>query len=420
MNAPLPVEPAHSPFGGSVAARVLRCPASVGQVANVPAYLRRTSAYADRGKALHAAITLLLDEKETLESLFGQTIGNYVITSDDVETALRPAFAYVATLLDTPGAEYLNEHCVAFPTITGAFGTLDLLVRVNRVIHVIDLKFGVGVRVHVLTPDGDEDVLNGQLMFYAAAARHSRREFFGSIEDIVLTIVQPVSIEPGAEIVSSVTVTHAELDAFVAAYRAACEEALSPAPRLKRGTWCRFCPAKPICPAHTGPLLDLAQFTAPTLRDTLQAVLSVPAKEDYLKALARGLDLVDAVKDIRTALLDQAKAALENGDVVPGFALTAGRAERHWRNSEHVTIAALEGLGLARGDVIAEELRSPKQVEIRAKARGLKVPPELIVSQRSGVSLVRAENARLPVPGRDEIVRSFVQALDTLQGGKPR
>ena len=39
MNAPL--EPAHSPFGGSVAARVLRCPASVGLVEKVPAHLRK-------------------------------------------------------------------------------------------------------------------------------------------------------------------------------------------------------------------------------------------------------------------------------------------------------------------------------------------------------------------------------------------
>ena len=64
--------------------------------------------------------------------------------------------------------------------------------------------------------------------------------------------------------VSSVTVTHAELDEFIAVYRAACEEALSPSPRLERGDHCRFCPAKPICPAHTGPLLDLAQFEVPT------------------------------------------------------------------------------------------------------------------------------------------------------------
>ena len=59
MNAPL--EPAHSPFGGSVAARVLRCPASVGLVQKVPDYLRRSSAYAERGTALHAAMALLLE-----------------------------------------------------------------------------------------------------------------------------------------------------------------------------------------------------------------------------------------------------------------------------------------------------------------------------------------------------------------------
>ena len=35
MNAPL--KPAHSPFGGSVASRVLRCPASVGLLEKVPA-----------------------------------------------------------------------------------------------------------------------------------------------------------------------------------------------------------------------------------------------------------------------------------------------------------------------------------------------------------------------------------------------
>ena len=78
--------------------------------------------------------------------------------------------------------------------------------------------------------------------------------------------------------VSSVEVTHAELDEFIAAYRVACEEALSPAPRLERGTWCRFCPAKPICPAHTGPLLDLAQFEVPT-----PSASALPSKEAYLQ-----------------------------------------------------------------------------------------------------------------------------------------
>ena len=82
-------------------------------------------------------------------------------------------------------------------------------------------------------------------------------------------------------------------------------------------------------------------------------------------------------------------------------------------------IAALEGLGLSRDDMIAEAMRSPKQVELRAKARGLKIPPELIVSHRSGVSLVKSENAHAPVvPGRGEIVRSFSAALIAFKGGQ--
>jgi hypothetical protein len=408
-----PFEPAHSPFGGSVAARVLRCPASVGLVEKVPAHLRKSSAYAERGTACHAAMALLLDDPPlTLESLAGKTFDDYAITADDIENALKPVYAYVVAHLGAPEeVEFYLEQRVAFPTIAGAFGTVDLLVRSGPTIDVIDFKFGSGVRVLALTPDGDTDILNAQLLFYAAAARHSLPKFFAGVETINLTILQPQSIEPDAEMVSTVTVAHGELDEFIAVYRAACDTALSDAPHLERGDWCRFCAAKPICPAHTAPLLDLAQFSAPTLRDTLVASLAAPpAKAAYLELIAKGLDLIDAVKDLRATLHDQAKAALENGDLVPGYTLTAGRAERRWRDNESATLAALEGLGLTRDDIVAEEIRSPKQVEIRAKARGLKVQQDiqkLVISRRSGTSLVRCENARAPVPGRSELVRIF-------------
>jgi hypothetical protein len=401
-------DPAHSPFGGSVAARVLRCPASVGLAASVPAHLRKPSAYADRGAALHAAMALLLDDsgRHSLDSLVGKTLNNYVIARDDVENALRPAYAYVDALLNAPGAEFFLEQRVKFPTIAGAFGTCDLIVRIGSAVHIVDFKFGSGVRVLALYPDGDEDVINAQLLFYAAAARHSFPEFFAGVEDIALTILQPMSIELDAEMVSSVVVTRAELDAFIGIYRAACAEALAAAPRLERGAHCRFCPARPICPAHTSPLLDLAQFAMPT-----------PATGDYLALLAAGLDLLAAVKDIGKALHDQAKQALHAGGTVPGYALSARRAVRHWRD-EAAAAPTLISLGLARDDVLVETLRSPKQVEIRAKARGLRIPNEMIVSHPSGVALVRSENARAPVPGRSEIVRSFSAALEAFQGGR--
>ena len=277
---------------------------------------------------------------------------------------------------------------------------------------MIDFKFGVGVRVLALTPDGDTDVFNTQLLFYASAARHSLPDFFAGVDSIVLTIVQPMSVEIDAEMVSSVAVTHAELDAFIVAYRVACEEALAPAPRLQPGAHCRFCPARVVCcPAHTGSLLDLAQFVVPTPP-------RIPIDKDaYLRALAAGLDLVDAIKDIRTALHDQAKRALEQGDSVPGYTLSAGRAERHWRD-ENAAFAALQSAGFYYDDVMQAEMRSPKQVELRAKARGLEIPKELIGSHRSGVSLVRSENVRAPVLGRGELARTFSEALKAFQGGR--
>ena len=356
------IAPAHSPFGGSVATRVLRCPASVKLVANVPAHLRKTSVYADRGTACHTAMSRLIEGECSFDDLVGATIDSYAFTRDDVEDALRPAYTYVDALLSTPGAEYYLEQRVKFPAVADAFGTADLIVRIGNVIHVVDFKFGNGVSVRALYPEGDEDVINGQLLFYAAAARHSFPEFFAGVENVTLTIVQPQSAELDAEMISAVTVTPAELDAFITLYRAACAEALTSSARLERGAHCRFCAARPICPAHTAPLLDLAQFTAPT-----------PATGDYLALLAAGLELLDAVKDLGTALRDQAKQALHAGDVVPGYALSAGRAVRQWHD-EAAAAVTLINLGLTRDDVLAEELRSPRQVEIRAKARGLKVP----------------------------------------------
>ena len=148
MNAPL--APAHCPFGGSVAARVLHCPASVGLAEKVPAHLRKASAYADRGTALHKAMALLIENECSLAEIAGKKIDSYVIPLDDVENALRPVLAYVDALLDQPGAEYFLERRVVFPGIANTFGTADLIIRIGSTVDVIDFKFGAGVRVLAL------------------------------------------------------------------------------------------------------------------------------------------------------------------------------------------------------------------------------------------------------------------------------
>ena len=351
-------------------------------------------------------MAFLIEGERALDSLAGETIGEYTITRDDVENALRPALAHVNALLDQPGAEYYLERRVAFPTIETAFGTADLIVRINGVANIVDHKFGAGVRVVAR----DDDGVNPQLAFYAAAARHSLSQFFAGVERIVLTILQPQTIEQDAELASSTEATPAELDDFVVRYRAACEDALGPSPHRARGAWCRFCAAKPICPEHTGPLIDLAQFSPPT-------PAASPDREAYLQALADGLSLIDAIKELQTALHDQAKRALLEGWVVPGYvadrraaAIATGATSQRRSRRSFVLVSSAPICSTT-------SLRSPKQVELRAKARGLKIPQELIVSRPSGVSLCRAENARAPAPGRDEIVRGFAEALQAFQEG---
>ena len=67
MNAP---QPAHSPFGGSVATRVLRCPASVGLVCEGAGDLRKRVRLR---RARHARCTLrwrlLIEGERSLDSL---------------------------------------------------------------------------------------------------------------------------------------------------------------------------------------------------------------------------------------------------------------------------------------------------------------------------------------------------------------
>src|SRR5262249_47020845 len=155
--ANFPNPSAHSPFGGSVAARVLNCPASVDLARKVPAYLSKVSAYADRGTTLHAALAGLIDESEhSVERVVGKTFNAYTVTREAAEFALAPALAYGNSLLDAPGAEFFLEARLAFPTITGAFGTADLLVRNGNTINAVDFKFGSGVRVLALSPADDD------------------------------------------------------------------------------------------------------------------------------------------------------------------------------------------------------------------------------------------------------------------------
>ena len=97
---------------------------------------------------------------------------------DDCETAMPARVTNTqSALLDTPGAEYFLEQRVSTFRPSAALSGRQTNPRIGDTIYIIDFKFGP-VRVRVLYPDDDGDIPQPQLLFYAAAARHSLPNFF--------------------------------------------------------------------------------------------------------------------------------------------------------------------------------------------------------------------------------------------------
>ena len=151
MNAPL--EPAHSPFGGSVAARVLTLPGfrrprreGAGPSAQILGLCgaRHGAPCGNGASARRQSASLDEPRRQDVQRLHDHARRR--------RERFAAGLAYVEPLLDAPGAEFYLEQRVVFPTIAGAFGTADLIVRIGNTIHVVDFKFGAGVRVLALYP----------------------------------------------------------------------------------------------------------------------------------------------------------------------------------------------------------------------------------------------------------------------------
>ena len=178
----------------------------------------------------------LIERECSLDDLVGETIDDYTITSDDVENALRPVLAYVEALLDQPGAEYLprTPRRLSRPSPTPSAPPTSSSASATRSTSSISNSAPACASSRSTRTATRTSSTRSCCSTPRPRATRSPN-FLPASTTIVLTILQPQSIEPDAEMVSSVTVTHAELDEFIAVYRAACEEALSPSPRLERG-----------------------------------------------------------------------------------------------------------------------------------------------------------------------------------------
>ena len=361
--------------GGSTAKRVMNCPGSVALVQLAPP--SPSSTYADKGTLLHNLISEILDTDTDPVSLIGTNYEGQILDQEMIDEKLQPAL----DLLDTLDPEYKMrievETRVEFGKfLPGAFGSCDVLGRMGDVAYVIDWKFGDGIAV-----DAEE---NEQLMFYAAAAMRTPEAawVFKGATSIECVIIQP-------PVIRRWTTTPARIKAFEKDLKRAVKVSSLPDAKLNPGSHCKFCPAKPTCPAMTGAVDRALKVKLDAVDDTM------------LGAYANNAVLLQGWIDDLNALV---QTKIEKGYKIPGWKLVAKRGTRKWADAK-LAPDALKALGI---NPIKSELVSPAQAEKLLKKN---LPEGLTVSVSSGDTVAPESDPR---PAVLQIGQQLTAALSKL------
>lgn len=273
------------------------------------------------GTAAHSLAEHKLKKKLKLQS----TRPNTIYDNDEMEMYTDDYSDYVVEQY-TKAKRYdenvkvLIEQRLDFSCyVPEGFGTGDAVIVSKGKLHIIDLKYGLGVLVNAEK--------NPQMMLYALGAlRKYEKEY--EIKKVKLTIFQP-----RRENVTTWETTTAALKKWAnKILRPKAEMAYRGTEKYEPGAHCQFCKAAIKCRARAEEKLKLAkeEFKKPPLI-TDNEIESVLAK----------------IPDIKKWCDDIMEYALEkalNGKKWEGFKIVAGRGTRKYLNEEAV-VAALNKAG---------------------------------------------------------------------------
>ena len=304
----------HALLSASSAHRWLHCPPSAKLTAGVT---EAPSEAALQGTAAHALAEHKL--RRALKQQSKRPVSKY--EDDEMNTHTDDYVAYVLEQYEqakqtTPGAViYIEQHLDFSNVVPGGFGTGDCLIVADGTLHVIDLKYGLGVLV--------EAEWNPQMMLYAIGALALFDALY-DIEQVALTVFQP-----RRENVSTWTISVTEPNKWA-------EQTLKPAAELAAkgegefyaGAWCQFCRIASTCRARAEANLELAKFEfAPPAELSADEVADVLAQIPGLTRWA---------SDVQDYALSQALS----GERYEGFKLVAGRSIRKYTDETAVAEAA--------------------------------------------------------------------------------
>lgn len=196
------------------------------------------------------------------------------------------------------------------------FGTVDVAIVANDYIHVIDLKFGVGVPVSALN--------NPQLRLYGMGLLN----MFPNSNKIKMSIYQPRLQSTDTEVLTKKEL----LDWAINTVKPRADEAVLGEGILRPDEYaCRFCKLRGKCKARADQQLQIAQKEFEIVDDRPKLVQNL--NEEQLSNILTMAPLFENwLKDVKA----YAFSLISRGVKIPGYKLVEGRSNRLITNEEAV------------------------------------------------------------------------------------
>jgi len=393
-----------SVISASKAERVIPCPASYQLEQQVPVLY---TVFSIQGNVYHSAMELLLagnvTSKDSTDELIGQDLGygkEWAITQEGVNTKIWPALqAFWEYVKQWDLDDWFIENKLSIKSIIPdtTYSIVDILAKdkMNR-LHVIDWKFGDGMIVSA------ED--NYQLGFCAGCALYDEEkeivDFCKEINDeLVLTVIQPTMRLD--ESVSTWVTTVGWVENLIDLAEKAVKEALSDERTVNPGAHCRWCRAKPICPAHKAGAIE-ALTRKPQSMTTVE--------------LAEVMDLATRLKPWISAVFTLAQHEMESGVQVPGYKLVNKRPVRKWVDEAKAEALLKKNPKIKAGEMYKKTLLSPTQIEKSFPDFYHKKLESNVEKRSSGLTIVADSDKRPAVANNMALLSNAMKQIETGKG----